>query len=443
MRQLGILLSIFTTGIVLYGISNLNNKKTSSIVLLLLFISLVLLLGYYYYDSNQKRIKSDILRNITNSNGTFDAHAQQALENINELHNLAPRDEFNRARLIYLNINEGGEVNNIEDLNNIVQGYHNALINGDNELEFFELDQIENFINMNPRLAQEIDIRNNIVNLHNIPDYRAKQIQKTMEQSKNETVNKTEALDKFTESNIVHSNDSQNVHDSGVNHQLKEAFRKLKDESPYATRDSPRINTEIHNYIISNIKDINKKNNAMKALDAIKGNNAYNSSIDAKEQDLLNLVWTRSDIRDNIKNKDLIRDAIIDALADMSTSLGTVCNSGRCTRLMGSLTLLDSNQDVANGFLTVEAIRNDMLNKSNEILKLHIEETKNGDSNLKNVAKSYENPDITVSDEDETAFKNDIIEKIKTSLDDEYKDKISESDYNRIKDYCVSTIESI
>ena len=265
-----------------------------------------------------------------------------------------------------------------------------------------------------------------------------------MDEAIEETTTKKEALDKYVESNITHTTDTQNVHDSAINTQLRDIYKKIKDESPLIVHDNNRIRNEIDGHITKYLGRHSEKGDRAKY--ALNEMTHYNVSIQDTEDKLVNAIWLRSNTFNNLKNKELIRDAIIDSFVDMSKQSGSVvCNSGRCTRLVGSLTLLDSDDEISHGFLTVEQIRNDAMTKSNDILKETIQEYKNSDDKLlAEVAESYDSTKIINTNvEKEQEFKDLVLQKIKTELDVEYKKKLSDKDYIKIEEHCISAIESI
>src|SRR5688500_11532883 len=114
---------------------------------------LVIILGaclLFFCSEKYRRYRAQ--SEFEQSNGTFDEHAETALDNIDRLQCPTPRDHFLAARIIDLNGHDG-RINNVRVLNNVVDRYMYNLqpyiqqppLNND-RLDWFELDQIENFM---------------------------------------------------------------------------------------------------------------------------------------------------------------------------------------------------------------------------------------------------------------------------------------------------------
>jgi hypothetical protein len=404
------------------------------------FLCLILATCAYFLYSWFNSCKIDnIQKLVQKSNGTFDLPAQNALQEYQHLQNPSPQDSFVRSRIIELNQHEG-RVENVADFDDIVDAY-TTLLNDD--LDWWEMEQIEHFaerhhdiINANP-----IYYNNFITELE---QERPRKLEQQVQDSINETCTKKEAVNVFVDNSITNTSDSQNVHDSAVNKQLRDHYSQLLDSTPITLS-----NSAIEDEIIQQINKSNPKNikAALNSLDIIKKNTSF-TPIKDPEMELLKVVWERSKLNENILNSNLLKDAVIDSLVDMSTStdrLGSdiVCSSGRCTRLLGSLVLLDHDPTLSNGFFTVEQIRNDVLQNSKQILQDTIEEYSDDiDEKMKTVAESYKSEIFMETDPvTEDIFKNIVIQKIENSLENNYKEKLPEKDYNNIKEQCIAAIK--
>ena len=157
-------------------------------------------------------------------------------------------------------------------------------------------------------------------------------------------------------------------------------------------------------------------------------------------------------MNEKASRRTLIRDAIVSALRDMGDqgSDGLVCSSGRCARLLESLLFTDKDDAVVKGVLTTEQLRNDAMEKSQQILTETIAEFSgpagkkgNHSSPLANVARSYSDPEIQTDPMEESRFKEIVKGKIERHMESEYSEKLSPRDFDNIRDHCLLAIESI
>ena len=182
----------------------------------------------------------------------------------------------------------------------------------------------------------------------------------------------------------------------------------------------------------------------MFALKEMQGDR-YNGTLESMERDIVNVVWNRTKLPMNEKNKNLIKDAVVESFIDMSNDGGMVCSNGRCARLLESLVHTDADQSAVTGAMTVEQIRNDALQKSNDILKETVKQYSSSalDETLAAAAKSYDDPSIEVTDDIDKKFKTIIKDKVNRFIDLTYIDKLSTRDFNNIKSHCLTAIDSI
>ena len=398
-------------------------------ILIVFIVILVICVIGYFYNKSKKR---SLTRNVQESIGTFDSKAISATENYHSIFMPDKTDTLQYNRIIELNQNEG-RIENKGILDMVVQNYTNILDDGDgDELDWFEIHQIENFIDRHQDMLDADRIL--IENINEIP--RKKNI-KTIQDIKESSDTKIEAVNQYKETSKTQTSDPQNVHDSAVNVQLALGYDLLKKCSG-SSANKDYIKSEIENKIrqLPPLKQ-KKVNNA---LAAVMSNKINNSVIDDTESNLLYNVWNRSLGQEN---KNLIQESILDALEDMSTTENSVvCSNGRCTRLYESLVLLDSNETISKGLTTTEQIKNDMLDKTNEILQDNIKEyLKSDNKSLKTVAQSYNDPSIETDPIVEKSFKDMVVEKVTNFLDQEYKNKLSNRDYTNIKELCTLGVE--
>lgn len=407
----------------------------------------ICLVGIYFLFSYFKEDNEIIETLIQESNGTMDKPAFEALKILDSKENITAKDSFHKAQILDLNLHET-RVKNPRTLDQIATLYHQAVRNWedeeDDDLDWFEIQQIENFTQRN-RLANNPTYTNFTRDIEKlVPEKLSRELQ----EAKKSSDVKVEVIDNYVQSNVKFTNDPQNVHDSAVNKQVKDAYLQLLECSDIGQTNlvSDSV-SEIKQYL--NKLPAWKKQLATKSLETIlgpsNGKSPMNENLGTSEDQILGLVWARSNSQDNLENKNNIKDAVIESLLEMSEKGSiVVCSSGRISRMIGSLALLDSNPNIAGPLVTVEQCRNDMLQESNQILKDTIEYYKKypDDNGLEEVAKSYEDPTIDVSKNKELEFKKIVTLKINNTLTDKYKTKLQHRDFEKIKLHCIEAIES-
>lgn len=416
---------------------------------LLFFLALVVSIALFYFSERYNRRKA--LNSLENSNGTFDEHAQTALDALDSLQCPNVHDQFLAARLIDLNGHDG-RINNVRILNNVVNKYMGNLrpyvgkqpheINRDN-LDWFELDQIENFADRHMDIMVANPHYNDFIDA--VLQARPKKVVKTLDEVKSSCNTRKEAFDTYVANNVQYTNDSQNVHDSAVNEQLRKTWRTLKEKT--IPPEKKNVVNQIRSYIQNewNGSGENRKK-ALRSLEEIQ-KDKFNGTLGASEMEVCATVWERSNLPINAKNRLVIRDAIVDSLSDMTNDgSNVVCSNGRCARLMESLVLTDADDRSITGAMTVEQIRNDAFKRSNEILQETVASVAKGhgvEPELQKVARSYDDPSIQTDAGSEMQFKELVKGKVDTYLQQTYSGKLSEKDYSNIRDHCIMAIDSI
>jgi len=149
-------------------------------------------------------------------------------------------------------------------------------------------------------------------------------------------------------------NDSQNVHDSGLQKTFLTGYENLKKLNSFNKVQIPQREIEEH------IKDYVKKNNsiapktkttALKALEHIRKTNSQITNLKGStEMEVLTNVYNRIYGHDNEKNKEQLKTLLIEQLADtMPTNSRNeeypVCAQGRVTRLFSIFQAIDPQSD--------------------------------------------------------------------------------------------------
>jgi hypothetical protein len=169
--------------------------------------------------------------------------------------------------------------------------------------------------------------------------------------------------------------DPQNVHDTNVNTDIHRKFKKLVENNAYEVDHNPYAGMpirEVYNSIKNSVKS-HKFGNALKRQDAEAVLNTMHSpekvgALGVSQMELLTEIWKRVHSPDNAERKDSLVGAFMDALADGRENGYTVCTIGKCNRLMGSLTLLDTDAVIATPVKTKEILRSEIFTKAHNII---------------------------------------------------------------------------
>ena len=199
--------------------------------------------------------------------------------------------------------------------------------------------------------------------------------------------NRKEAINIAFDEAIKYTDDKQNVHDSKVNHDLRTTLQTLRAQAAPGLSSDICID-EAHKFI-GKIDDQNKADLAARVLEQIK-KKEYISTFNMREDMIFAYVWDRSNHPENAENGDLIREAIINSLADSVENGALVCINGRCSRMINSLATLDFDSSMGAA-LTFEAYRNQIFQEVKEIVNQAIDNGKNSsDDAVRDIASKFE-----------------------------------------------------
>lgn len=407
--------------------------RDANVLILLLLIGLVAT-GYYCW---QCHLNDSVIRNVNASCGTDDAHARQALWEFERMMGKTSRDRFAEARLIDLNLNEGRPISDPITLHRVLDGYF-ARAN-DNRVDAFELDQIEHFVERNqPVLTGEQG------DWLLAATMKSRCLPKPSEDKTNEPIPRSKALEKQVKKLTKYTADPQNVHDSGINEQLRGTLKRLR-ETTYPVRDATSIRSEIE-ALVAQDESATRQARALHSLDTIYNRDTFDGTIGANECEVLALVYARSEMPQNKDGCAALRDALIDSLVEMSpTSDSTVCDHGRCARLIESLVLIDRDEMVSHGVVNLEQMRNDAYAKSNDILQECIREAlaNTRDPEMVKVGQSFTDIAVDVKPDVELAFKGAVKAKIEKYIDNTFASKMSRRDHDNLVTHCTIAIDSL
>ena len=194
--------------------------------------------------------------------------------------------------------------------------------------------------------------------------------------------------------------DTQNVHDHTLINTVKDSIHKLQ-QSTDITVNIEEALQKLRGFIQSK-PNTDKKNDALRTLDTIERNSQELISFNMKEVDLLNLVWNR--IINNHDDSVDVKNNLFDQLANSVEHDSVVCSTGRFTRLLDTLNVVDENVNIKTRTL----INREMMNQSSNIRKQLYDKCSVEEQD------ELDNPAVN-------AFSMDFNERLKTQLRTEFK----------------------
>lgn len=156
-------------------------------------------------------------------------------------------------------------------------------------------------------------------------------------------------------------NDAHNVHDSGITATIKKSINNLQ-----KTIHQPKsVETSLHEIrtYIHQLTDNDKKKDALSALDSIERSMIPLSSTNLKEVDALNLVWSRIHQPINDQNKDTLKENLYNELADCIEHDKPVCSTGKFTRILDTLNVVDPEVTIKPGYI----LQKEMIAKAGKV----------------------------------------------------------------------------
>jgi hypothetical protein len=227
--------------------------------------------------------------------------------------------------------------------------------------------------------------------------------------------NKSEYNRKFIGENTQYNSDPQNTHDSQVGKDLVVSYRRISDGADWDTGVSETFES-ITRYI-EGLENTPKNERAKKAVRQMIESNTHMTLIGAHETEILRDTWNRSNHPRNRENRENIREAIIDQLADCVDGNNVVCATGRVSRVIASLATLDYDPQVGK-CATSDAYKNEALDKANQIMNRAIREYKTSDDEEKRrYAASFDDPKATFNEAVREEFEKRVVGEVSDYID--------------------------
>jgi hypothetical protein len=415
------------------------------VLLATIVVVLICVIYYVFYGSDRAK-RRRARQNIRSSSGVFDKAAAAALSELSSI-NAPTADDLAAAADIYrYNILEDNvHVNTPEEINaleNAILNYQLALLTvTEAEEPDHILRRVEEF---NDRLTRtrfnDQDLDAMVTEFTHtaeavVPQARRDVIQQRAARARKRAETRREAINEAIDEAITYTNDSQNVHDTSVNADLRETLAKLK-QGNGGRVDIPRAFAEAEQFIRGKYAaDPDNREKVAQALAvlAVMSRGEYIYTYNDTESNIFAHTWARAKHPRNIAREDLIKTAIVNALADSVENGNIVCVNGRCGRVLNSLVTLDFDPSVGSA-MTFEAYRNQIFQEVKEIIDKEIDKAKNsGDAELAEYAKSFDSGDPL---EDGGPAEERFKRQLKNSLDkhiDSYRDKLGEREIEQVR----------
>jgi hypothetical protein len=430
-----------------------------NIILIVVIIVVLLIVIVHLYGRKRP------LESYKESNGTADEAAMAAINALGAAR--TPQDRFIRAQLHLYNILHDDNFNqNMRAgiLNNVADDYFNVLTgiygNGlpsigifggninqpDVEFMLFEIGAFNDMYQPGALFEDLLDNTMESTTSNTIVERKSK--------AASTAANPAQAVDNYFKSSSVYTDNPQNVHDSGVNSDLRHTLSKIRSYETVAPLPTDAI-ADATNYINSKYsgRDSSK---ALHALSVLNDKVAHGNSIDTfndTEDRIFASVWGRTNAVENAAQADKMRDAIVESLADCYENGSIVCINGRTARIINSLVTLDKDETISSGALTKEAYRNQIFTEARDIITREIKAAKNSpDPNISAVGKYFDGeldiPDEIDGVDDATknliSAREKFIKDVKSEIDQnlkQYNNTFRSEELKKIADECYAGID--
>lgn len=170
-------------------------------------------------------------------------------------------------------------------------------------------------------------------------------------------------------------NDTENVHDSNVQQTLVDKYNRMK-----LLNKADHMDSLLDVLYARDIPETDK-DKIVHVVRNILINPSFITNLNAYEYDVVAVVWNRIHDNSNLDNLDELRSSFFQALRDCydDSRDRLYCITGRVSRILDSLTLLDTDPVISEATKTQNILRKEIMNKTyvllqEEISKLHQEE---------------------------------------------------------------------
>lgn len=431
------------------------------ILLALIIVVLISLIYWVFWHNSDDSRRKESERYLRESAGVFDTGARRALRSLAQIVTPIADDYFRHGNVIRYNMLEGNIHGNQRRaaVGHIVRDYAHALTaHAPTDMMVYNIENFNRTLHNNiidDEIAQLILRFDNIVNTH-APAARQEIIDERRSAAIATTDTRIEAIDKYFDDATKFSDDRQNVHDSKVNNDLRETLNKLKAtagnvntmaaiteaaefiETEYTTCAGPNKNNSSAvdrnsiNWV--NSPAATTANKARAVLQRISQGDTI-STFGETEDKIFAYTWERCKHPKNAANEKLMKEAIINALADSIENGTQVCINGRCSRVLNALVTLDFDVEVGSA-MTFEAYRNQIFQETKIIINQEISRASaSSDPRVVAVGAAYETGETSSDSEAEHKFREEVKLEIDRNID-KYADKLNKVEMDNIKQEC-------
>jgi hypothetical protein len=387
-----------------------------------IFTIICLLIVLFLYDLYLIKRGSDLYLKINNDNDKNTAC--EYLKHITYKYKKTPLDNY---RI-------GGVYDFILHDTNTAQNYYLEAVNQIKKNSNTTNDVIEINDNIFIRDRLEDRIRINFDAEHDDNIFRLRHLMDLNNELKNLEIKIDKKIESNTpiEDHITWKSDSQNVHDSNINNELRESYEKIKKYN----KNNNIFLWDI-NDIIGYIKNINPTEmethnipDAINMLEYIQINNAHISKINVSEKKFISEIFSKIICEKEEKKRINMLENLMMNLKESYGNGTPVCVTGRTTRILSSFAGNDDSIGIFKSkpvikneiFLKAGNIRNRLFNNvSKEVQEQYNNNIKNIDTqnleyNMKSEIRNMINSDYSKLIIEDKKFIDNIIEEIDSTL---------------------------
>lgn len=157
------------------------------------------------------------------------------------------------------------------------------------------------------------------------------------------------------------NNDMHNTHNSQVVSTVALSLKRLQDDTPLQYSPAQSL-AQVRNTIAARPR-CDKRDDALKSLDAIERNIIPLTAVGMTESEALNVIWNRIHTESFEASRGDLIDILYDQLADMQAHGSPVCATGRLERIVDTLSTFDDNVAIKPTYVITE----EMMNKANQL----------------------------------------------------------------------------
>lgn len=367
---------------------------------MLIIIIILLLYLMQRYDKKEKKYRRERMEYSDLVGHQNDLMTEKLIEDLEEKEDKTLEDRYNLFRInLYNRQNvDDARVNLYQILDNITD-----YTPENQDIIFHVFNDVNEFI-APQRLPEEILDTNAHIKRENIDP--------------NHLTERKEIANIYFNETPVH-NDPQNVHESEINRFYKNKFDLIKeknDDEKIEIKDSLPMH-------IMNIPDPEKRMRAQKTYLSMT-NDFPISSLDSTEMKVLDQIWKRIHSEENSKRKNQLIGSLMDQMADateksLDNKYHVVCTSGKCLRVLDSLTLLDADKTISSPAKTKEIIRKEIFESASKYLEDRLEKNDK-------MYDLYNKPEIELNEEENRTV-GQFVKDIKSSFEEKIKEEYKNS----------------